>query len=285
MLTKKLVFEPHIIDLVAAMQWEPCNGSFAGTLTCGQLDRDTYQAVNKALEVMGGKWNRKAGAHLFPVDPRSQVEGLLNDGALTVARDGYFPTPLPIGRRMAELANLYPGAIVLEPSAGTGELIAAILEVEPTCQVSAIEKNEQRAQSLANGVKTYRVIGRDFLEHRGEWPRIIQNPPFEEGQDIEHVRHAYDCLTPGGRLVSAMGESAFFREDRKATEFRAWLDGIGGYDVDLPAGAFNESGTGVKARLVVIDRPQPQPVRRVCVVTPEPFIVGGYTQAALWGEK
>jgi hypothetical protein len=28
-------------------------------LTCGQLDRKTYEAVNKVLVDLGGKWNRK----------------------------------------------------------------------------------------------------------------------------------------------------------------------------------------------------------------------------------
>lgn len=34
------------------------------------LDRKLYQAVNKALESAGGRWNKKAQAHLFKGDPR-----------------------------------------------------------------------------------------------------------------------------------------------------------------------------------------------------------------------
>ena len=33
-----------------------------------QLDRKTYTEVNKVLENMGGKWNRKAKAHVFAED-------------------------------------------------------------------------------------------------------------------------------------------------------------------------------------------------------------------------
>lgn len=33
------------------------------------LDRKTYLEVNGALEAFGGKWNRKAGAHVFLTDP------------------------------------------------------------------------------------------------------------------------------------------------------------------------------------------------------------------------
>jgi hypothetical protein len=38
------------------------------TLT-GQLDRPTYVAVNKILDLMGGKWNRGAKAHVSPEPP------------------------------------------------------------------------------------------------------------------------------------------------------------------------------------------------------------------------
>ena len=33
-----------------------------------QLDRKTYTEVNKVLENMGGKWNRKTKAHVFAED-------------------------------------------------------------------------------------------------------------------------------------------------------------------------------------------------------------------------
>lgn len=35
-----------------------------------QLDRKLYEAVNKALEAAGGRWNKKAKAHVFKGDPR-----------------------------------------------------------------------------------------------------------------------------------------------------------------------------------------------------------------------
>jgi len=51
-----------------------------------------------------------------------------------------------------------------------------------------------------------------------------------------------------------MGESAFFRQDKKALAFRAWLAEIGGSVIDLPTGAFKESGTGVKTRIIIVDK-------------------------------
>jgi len=251
-LIKTLNFEQYIVDIIAAVEWTRQNNYTVGRLTCGRLERKTYAAVNKALEAMGGKWNRKMQAHLFSTDPRLQVAGLLNNGGITVEKEGYFPTPEPIALQMILLANLSHHNI-LEPSAGTGELADVIRRTSPYCDIYVIEKNEQRIQILRD--KGYQVIGVDFFEHNEMWERIIQNPPFEEFRDIAHVRHAYECLAPGGRLVSVMSEGAFFRNGL-AAEFRDWLDKRGGYDVDLPAGAFKTSGTGVKARLVTIDKPQ-----------------------------
>jgi len=81
---------------------------------------------------------------------------------------------------------------------------------------------------------------------------IIMNPPFEHAQDIQHVQHAYQFLAEGGTLVSIMSEGTFFREN--AQDFRGWLNELSGYDEDLPAGAFKESGTNVKTRIVVINK-------------------------------
>jgi len=90
------------------------------------------------------------------------------------------------------------------------------------------------------------------------YDRIIMNPPFSNGRDIDHVRHAYTLLKPGGRIVAIMGESAFTNQNKKATEFREWLDSVGGTEEKLPAGTFNDPSlpvnTGANARMVVIDR-------------------------------
>lgn len=62
-------------------------------------------------------------------------------------------------------------------------------------------------------------------------------------------------LRPGGRLVAVMSEGPFFRARAADKAFREWLDAVGGRSRKLPEGAFEASGTGVRTRLVVIDRP------------------------------
>ncbi len=84
------------------------------------------------------------------------------------------------------------------------------------------------------------------------------NPPFSNRQDAEHVRHAYELLRPNGRIVAIMGEGVFFGSDKKAVEFREWLESVGGTSEKLPDNSFMDSSlpvnTGVNARMVIIDK-------------------------------
>lgn len=100
------------------------------------------------------------------------------------------------------------------------------------------------------------------VAQNGAWSgydRIIMNPPFSDGRDIQHVQHAYSLLRPGGRIVAIMGEGAFFQSNKRAEAFREWLDERGATHEKLPDGSFMDPSlpvnTGVAARMVVIDKP------------------------------
>ena len=247
---KTMTFDEDVLSVLREMHWK--DGGLLGVLE-QQLDRKLYLRVNKALSAMGGKWNRKAKGHVFREDPRPTIFGLLESGTLTVERDGFFVTPLEIVAMMTD--RVQPEGHILEPSAGLGA-IANNLGI-PHAQVSCIERNEQRARILRqNG---YWVYCGDFLGYEPgpgtEFQSIFMNPPFERGQDIEHVCHAYDILQPGGAMVAIMSEGPFFRSDKKTVAFREWLEEVGGQSERLPTNSFKISGTTVSTRLVVIRKP------------------------------
>ncbi len=95
----------------------------------------------------------------------------------------------------------------------------------------------------------------------GKYDRIVMNPPFSNGRDVDHVKHAYSLLKPGGRVVAIMGEHSFFAGDKKSKEFRDWLEEVGGSEEKLEEGTFQDANlpvnTGVNARMVVIDKAEP----------------------------
>lgn len=172
--------------------------------------------------------------------------------------DGYFPTPDKLAVDMADRLDVKPGHRVLEPSAGKGSLADAVLKKYGSdTKIDTIEVNSKLANLLK--AKGYDPKQEDFLELKdAKYDRIIMNPPFERGQDIDHVRHAYDLLEPGGKMVAIMGEGGFFRSDKKSSDFREWLNSRGGSSEKLPEGSFKTSDnpTGVNTRLVVIEKPR-----------------------------
>jgi predicted RNA methylase len=227
-------------------------------LTCGQLDRKQYQAVNDVLASLGGKWNRKAQAHVFPEDPTLKLESVINSGEIIMPKtNGYFPTPKPIAEMIVGYAQVNPGMKVLEPSAGQGA-IADCIDREQ-CNVFCIELLPENIKVLE--AKGHNVMQADFLTVPVEllrYDRIVMNPPFAyEGHpqaDIDHVNHALSFLAEKGRLISIMSSGVLFRENKKTVAFREMVADMGGYFERLPEGSFKESGTNVNTCFVVIER-------------------------------
>ncbi|MDH1477557.1 PLxRFG domain-containing protein [Comamonas thiooxydans] len=184
---------------------------------------------------------------------RSMV-GRSNDGL------DFFPTGAAATEAAIDAAEIQPGMEVLEPHAGMAHIADAIREqtgVEP----DVAELSNTRRELLE--AKGYNLVGSDFLELQGkQYDRIVMNPPFSNGRDIQHVQHAYGLLKPGGRLVAIVGEGAFFQSNKRAEGFREWLDERGATNEKLPEGSFMDPSlpvnTGVSARMVVIDKPATQ---------------------------
>ena len=71
---------------------------------------------------------------------------------------------------------------------------------------------------------------------------------------MKHIQHAYSLLAPGGRMVAIMSPSPFFRMDKNSEAFRSWFYSLNGLEIDLPKNSFKESGTGVNAKIIVLDK-------------------------------
>ncbi|WP_313416918.1 LPD3 domain-containing protein [Pseudomonas oryzihabitans] len=168
----------------------------------------------------------------------------------------FFPTPKAEGVRMAGLAGIKPGDLVLEPSAGNGNLADAARAAG--AQVDVVEISSQLRDILT--AKGYTVVAHDFMELdlAPKYDAILMNPPFSNRRDAEHIQRAFQMLKPGGRLVAIAGEGVFIGSDAKAVQFRAWLDEHGAEVEALGAGTFKAKDllaqTGANARLIVVQR-------------------------------
>lgn len=232
----------------------------AGTCTAarfylppGQLDRKLYEAVNKVLTSLGGKWNTKAKAHIFADNCEPVIEAAIETGEFAPPAElGWFPTPAALAERLVVAADIMPGDRVLEPSAGEGALIVAIQRC--TNEIAAVEVDPGRALACAGKTGVVPEVG-DFLKFppQAKFTRVVMNPPFAKRADIHHVMHALKFLLPGGKLVAIMSGGIEFREDKLTREFRAQCRSI----ERLPDESFKSSGRifqvpGTSVRTVLV---------------------------------
>ena len=167
----------------------------------------------------------------------------------------YFPTPEPLGYKMVEWANIGEGDSVLEPSAGHGAIARYVpqsnelVAIEPSMSLFA------KLQMKAGG------LGRKFQNETFEayhisnkHDTIVMNPPFGHAgaTAIAHIEKAFGHLEEGGRMVAIIPRGAM---DKK---FNKWYDNektaAMRAEVDLPDIVFQQAGTSVRCRVVVVDK-------------------------------
>ena len=260
-----------VVEILRDVVSSGCSGDRARITS--QLDRKVYLKVNQVLEALGGKWDKKAQAHVFDgIDAAVVIGDAVVTGEYIDEKKEYqfFETPPAIAEQVIEAADIQRGMSVLEPSAGNGALARPARAAGG--MVECYELNDKMADDLLRD--GFAVHGGDFLAEdlpvRGKikesgkpermvderFDRVVMNPPFTRGQDIAHVRRAFDWLKPGGILVAITSAGWTFRADRKAQEFREWLasdamqPGVGMEYHALPDGAFKSSGTMVRTFLL-----------------------------------
>lgn len=220
-----------------------------------QLERKAYEAVNKVLEAIGGKWNKKSKGHVFEDDPAERLDQAILTGDVVDLRKQFqfFETPPGLAADMALVANLQPTDDALEPSAGKGRLAIAMRKYQFRA-LTMYELSMTNYQFVC-GMGLGTIFHEDFMTARipaGITDKIVMNPPFTRQQDIDHITKAYSLLAKGGKLVAICSESPFFRDNEKSDRFRKLIDKRG-HSEKLAEGTFNVSGTGVNTRMVVLN--------------------------------
>jgi len=168
---------------------------------------------------------------------------------------GFFPTPKDLVRQLVLMADIREEHRVLEPSAGKGDILDGLKDhLGSSEQLVACEINPTLRELLE--LKGYTLLQANFLEVKESFDRIVMNPPFENGQDVDHVQHALKLLKPNGRVVAIMSEGVFFRKFKKESEFRELLADKNAFVSDPIKGAFKNAfnQTGVSVRIVVVNK-------------------------------
>ena len=137
----------------------------------------------------------------------------------------YYPTPEELGKKLAALIK-NPQPPILEPSAGTGNLIQAFREARKynhweyrysEKDFHCVEINPERAATLKGN--DFAVIWDNFLTFNPLMPyqTIIMNPPFHDG--AKHLLKALNILADGGEIACILNAESIknpYNNERKA---------------------------------------------------------------------
>lgn len=211
--------------------------------------------ANGNAHVFFDKWalidiNNALAEFYGEVLPDAEEEGVKPSASTAVAKDLQFywspravidealdfagvPNPKHYSRGRSEV----PVVRVLEPSCGDGRILDAVRELDH--KALGIEYHPGRAAEAK--AKGHAVLTANFLEQpaTAEFDFVVMNPPFYGRHYVQHVRHAYKFLKPGGKLVAILPATARYDHDELKGEWR-----------DLPVASFAEAGTNVPTTML-----------------------------------
>lgn len=230
-----------------------------------------YADVRKALLNAGAIY--KKNTFVFKSDAQPFMDRLTGGESVNIKKEfQFFPTPPDIADWLVELAEIKEGDCVLEPSAGQGAIIEAIYRAFPRYMKGPNDKpsvgvdycelmlencdvlSKKCGQDRWKGSTSF--MGLDFLQvlHPFKYERIVANPPFNKNQDIAHILKMWECLKPGGRIVSIASKHWQYSSNNKERNFKQWLKEVDAEIHDIESGRFKESGTLVSCCVIVLNK-------------------------------
>lgn len=193
-----------------------------------------------------------AGAQLAALRPRFDRLAQRHENGTApraVSAFNLFQTPRELAERMAVSVPIHSGSRILEPSAGLGRIIDAVL-ARGAREVVAVEVAPQIAAELYRIDRPkMRLIQRDFLTvtpaEIGYFDAVVMNPPFHMRADVRHILHALTFLKPGGKCA-ALCLDTHQRETALRHLAASWER--------LPESTFAKEGTHVRTVLATFTR-------------------------------
>lgn len=117
----------------------------------------------------------------------------------------FYPTPSEVIYKMLNRVNFKDIKSVLEPSAGKGAIVKAIIDMGYKVSIDTIEQVGE-FQTILKSIKVgdnryIPVVASDFLTFQTlkRYDLIIMNPPFDNGE--KHLLKAIELMQAGGRII------------------------------------------------------------------------------------
>lgn len=146
----------------------------------------------------------------------------------------FYPTPDAVIAEMLSYIKLNEDSVILDPSAGKGNILDYIKKKCVHKDMYAIEINSE-LRSLLNG-KGYHVIANDFLQVNAQQitgvNKIVMNPPFS--LDVKHILHAYEIAPQGCEIVALLNSNSLSNTySKERVKLKNLINEVGGSRVTL----------------------------------------------------
>ncbi len=203
----------------------------------------------------------------------------------------FYPKPESLIEKMLDGVNLNSIKSLLEPSAGKGSIVDALVKGVERCiertkydkekgfepydfyytesvkqeYIDTIELDPD-LQSVLKG-KGYRVVYDNFLTFHTykRYDLIIMNPPFSNGE--KHLLKALELQERGGAVICVLNANTI--KNPYTIERKLLLDKLKLYDADITyhTGAFSsaERKTDVEIAIVKVNIPEPEGVESLLI--------------------
>jgi hypothetical protein len=241
------------------------DGNFVAKLACGQTDR--YAELDEILKRIGGRWDRRAGGHVFTFDPAEVIAAVAESGRMPAKNPlDFFPTPRVVideifkDEEINDHLNFiaaYTDHRILEPSAGTGAFVKYLLEKFPEMKgrIDSVEPDPIKCAALRKlGAGEVYEAAFEQWTPTAVYGAIIMNPPFSLPGDKKafatHITKAYGLLKEENSLLVAIAPTSFLDQD-KFVDFRNMVAEQGSFLLQ-ERGEFKESGTMVETATVTL---------------------------------
>ena len=273
-------------EAMAGRKLTPATMRLAMTEATGGSDSDGrwnwHEAYDAAESAMAGLIRRSAAVlrRRFP-DNGALLGAVLRAAALETRQSvrsqrqlqlQQFSTPWGIAWPLAVAAAPPDNSLVLEPSAGTGVLLAAAtLASGAGVRMAANEIDRMRGTLCARAFPQASRLALDATHIEDLWPKtaerpatVIMNPPFSRdlrhggralGADWRHVGAALRLLTVGGRLACVTSDTNGPHTPRVQAVLGRHPDGLAVRgSCRVAGGLYAPRGTTFDCRITIIDR-------------------------------
>ena len=208
-----------------------------------------YSEIKKVFDYIGVNWSKKEKIHFVSENTAERIAEIVGGGKIVDEKKtrSAFYTPVELAKRVVKMAEIKGLDKVLEPSAGSGRLVAEIMKYTNNIEIVEID-----ADTFQECIKSYNCRGwnMDFLDFTNvatnSYDKIIMNSPYDRDIWTKHLAHAWKFLKSGGKMVAICPNN---ESNKKYQEF---IEGKRHKVTPVDAGAFKESGTNIATMIVEI---------------------------------